>query len=301
MQRIDRQNFNGIDCVKLLMALVVVGIHTLSPETFSEGISCCISAVYALAVPFFFVTSGFLLSSKIKGSAREEQLAYLRKWLRRLERLYILWTIIYLPYAIYGFSLEPLGFTKALAVYARNVILVGENYWSWPLWYLLAMLVAGCMIYLLLRFKVKRTYWYILAIAFAIVGILLDELHANNLGGVNLYYSIFKTTRNGFFVGFPYMVLGLHLSSYGIQFSKLSLFTLLTIGFVAQLVDIPLSCYITVYALFALILSINFPTRKDLIYINVRLSSSVIYFIHMLWVGLLHLLFPEILALPPNV
>ena len=279
------------------MAVVVVGIHTLPAETFLEGISCCVSAIYSLAVPFFFVTSGFFLGSKIKGSAREEQLAYLRKWLRRLGRLYILWTAIYLPYAIYGFSLEQLGFTKTLAVYVRNILLVGENYWSWPLWYLLAMFVAGCMIYLLSRFKIKQIYWYIFAIAFAIAGILLDELRANDWGWVNLYYSIFKTTRNGLFVGFPYIALGLFVSSYGIRLSKLSLLALIAIGFASQLFDVPLSNHITIYALFSLLLSINLPTRKDDLYINVRLSSSVIYFTHMLWVGLLHLFFPEILAL----
>lgn len=114
------------------------------------------------------------------------------------------------------------------------------------------------------------------------------------LGGVSTYYSIFKTTRNGFFIGFPYMALGLLVSSYGCRLSKTKLFVLLIIGFV----KVPLSHFITIYALFVLILGINLPTRKDDLYVNMRLSSSVIYFTHMLWVGLLSLVFPEILPIP---
>ena len=54
----------------------------------------------------------------------------------------------------------------------------------------------------------------------------------------------------------------------------------------------------TIYALFVLILGINLPTRKDDLYINMRLSSSIIYFTHMLWVGVLLLLYPELPPIP---
>ena len=293
-------HYYSIDCAKVLFAVFVVGIHTLAPftATLSNEAQRVITALLSMAVPFFFVASGFLLGNKLNSSNREGQQVYLRKWLYRIGRLYLLWTLIYLPYAIYGFSIEDLGFIKSLAIYTRNILLVGENFWSWPLWYLLAMFVAGCIIYLLLRCKVKRTYWYILAVLFAVSGVFIDELRANDWGGVNLYYSIFKTTRNGFFIGFPYIALGVFISSHGVRLHQIGLFVLLMIGFAAQLFDIPLSNFVTIYALFALILGLHLPTRKDDLYINMRLSSSVIYFTHMLWVGLLLLLFPKLLAIP---
>ena len=293
-------HYDNIDVAKVIFAIFVVAIHALSPFTaaLSTEAQRVITALLSMAVPFFFVASGFLLGNKLNSTDREEQLVYLRKWLYRIGRLYLLWTLIYFPYAIYGFSIEKLGFIKSIAVYTRNIILVGENYWSWLLWYLLGMLVSGCIIWLLNRLNIKRTYWYGLAILLAITGVLLDELHAHNWGGVSTYYSIFKTTRNGFFIGFPYMALGLLVSSYGCRLSKTKLFVLLIIGFVAQLFKVPLSHFITIYALFVLILGINLPTRKDDLYVNMRLSSSVIYFTHMLWVGLLSLVFPEILPIP---
>ncbi len=293
-------HYNSIDCAKVIFAIFVVAIHTLSPftTTLSAEAQRFITALLSMAVPFFFVASGFLLGNKLNSTNGEGGLVYLRKWLYRIGRLYLLWTFIYLPYAIYGFSIEKLGFIKSIAIYIRNIVLVGENYWSWPLWYLLAMFVAGCIIYLLLRCKVKRTYWYILAVLFAVSGVFIDELRANDWGGVNLYYSIFKTTRNGFFIGFPYIALGVFISSHGVRLHQIGLFVLLMIGFAAQLFDIPLSNFVTIYALFALILGLHLPTRKDDLYINMRLSSSIIYFTHMLWVGLLLLLFPKLLAIP---
>lgn len=178
-------HYYSIDCTKVLFAVFVVGIHTLTPFTATLSIEAqrVITAILSMAVPFFFVASGFLLGNKLNSTNGEGGLVYLRKWLYRIGRLYLLWTLIYLPYAIYGFSLEKLSFIKSVAIYTRNIILVGENYWSWPLWYLLAMFVAGCIIYLLLRCKVKRTYWYILAVLFAVSGVFIDELRANDWGG----------------------------------------------------------------------------------------------------------------------
>ena len=297
---IKQAHFDNIDCAKVIFAIFVVAIHTLQPftDTLTSEARHIVTALLSIAVPFFFVASGFLLGNKLNSTDREGQLVYLKKWIYRIGRLYLLWTLIYLPYAIYGFSIEDIGFIKSLAIYIRNILLVGENFWSWPLWYLLAMFVAGCIIYLLLRCKVKRTCWYILAVLFAVSGVFIDELRANDWEGINLYYSIFKTTRNGFFIGFPYIALGVFISSHSVRLHQIGLFVLLMIGFAAQLFDIPLSNFVTIYALFVFILGINLPTRTDDLYMNMRLSSSIIYFTHMLWVGLLLLLFPTLLAIP---
>lgn len=289
---IKQTHYNSIDYAKVIFAIFVVAIHTLQPftDTLTSEARHFVTALLSLAVPFFFVASGFLLGNKLNSTNREGQSAYLKKWIYRIGRLYLLWTLIYLPYAIYGFSIEEVGVVKSIAIYTRNILLVGENFWSWPLWYLLAMLVAGCIIYLLLLCKVKRIYWYILAIIFAISGVLIDELHANNWERVNLYYSIFKTTRNGVFIGFPYITMGLFIASNGIWRPKFSLCVLLIAGFITQLCKIPLSTFITIYALFSLIIGIALPERNDELYTHCRLTSSVIYFTHMLWAGLLSLM-----------
>lgn len=178
-------HYYNIDIAKVVFAVFVVAIHTLAPftATLSTEAQRVTTALLSMAVPFFFVASGFLLGNKLSSINREGQQGYLRKWLYRIGRLYLLWTLIYLPYAIYGFSLDGISIGKSIILYTRNILLIGENYWSWPLWYLLGMLVSGCIIWLLNRLNIKRTYWYGLAILLAIIGILLDELHTHNWGG----------------------------------------------------------------------------------------------------------------------
>ena len=64
--------FSRIDLVKVEMALLVV-VHT-RPELCiqNDSVQLVLSQIYGLAVPFFFVTSGFILGNKV--SATNEQI-----------------------------------------------------------------------------------------------------------------------------------------------------------------------------------------------------------------------------------
>lgn len=64
--------FSSIDLVKVEMALLVV-VHT-RPELCiqNDSVQLVLSQIYGLAVPFFFVTSGFILGNKV--SATNEQI-----------------------------------------------------------------------------------------------------------------------------------------------------------------------------------------------------------------------------------
>lgn len=282
----------SIDVFKLVMAVAVVAIHTLQPfvETLPVFCSKIINIIMGLAVPYFFVASGFLLCNKlqISGLNSIQSEAYLKKWLIRIIRLYLVWTIIYLPYAVVGFCNEKLGFLKSVIVYVRNVIFIGENYLSWPLWYLLAMIVAGLIYYLILLLRPRRFLLVLVVLAVSLVGIghLIDS--GNTTGW---YLSLFKNTRNGFFQGFPYMTIGFVVSAVGYGRNKLLMTILLFVGVIIQLLGYKSGSYVTIYSLFSLILSLDSITLNEDICKKYRLTSVVIYFVHMLWVGLLILNF----------
>lgn len=65
--------FSSIDLVKVVMAVLVVAVHT-RPELCiqNDSVQLVLSQIYGLAVPFFFVTSGFILGNKV--SATNEQI-----------------------------------------------------------------------------------------------------------------------------------------------------------------------------------------------------------------------------------
>ena len=209
------QNNNAIDCVKFIMAILVVAIHT-TPFSFlhSEVVTTFFDVTTSLAVPFFFMTSGYFLYNKIVNSDLDVKLERIRRWWKKIARLYLVWTLIYLPFTIYGFCLDGVSPFKSFLVFVKNVLLVGQNYYSWPLWYLLAMLVAGGLIYLMekLHFSYNKKLFF--AISLTVLGYLLDYLHTDlALQGwwtpiVDGYFKLFNSTRNGFFQGLIFMLFG---------------------------------------------------------------------------------------------
>lgn len=298
-------NYNAIDVVKVLMACVVVAIHT-HPESDLDNlfVSKIVECLYSITVPFFFVVSGFFLSNKIKGHDYETKISYIQRWLSRIVRLYLIWTLIYLPYAVYGFIRDDLSWEKTLLVYFRNVILVGENFLSWPLWYLLAMIVSGCIFYIMIKFRIKEGYMLGIALCLAVICPFIETLRSTELG--DLYFSLFKTTRNGFFVGFPYMMIGyLMIKPRYREYNVCWSFLLLLISFVLMMNDVPMANFVAVYALVVCLLSSPSWTSSRLfshlqdylsaggMFRNFRLASSVIYFVHMLYVGLFLLITPN--------
>lgn len=184
----------GIDTLKFLFSLVVVWIHT--------GVGT-LGGLTPWAVPFFFLVSGFFLFGKLfdepDWATRSDKTV---SWWRKVLRLYLLWSFIFLPFAIIGFADDHLTPVKAAGLYVRNFLLVGENYLSWPLWYLLGMLWAGVIIWI--ANKLRLPFWSLCLLA--VVLFLTPRLL--HLEDNELYLRVFKTTRNGFFLGFPVMVLG---------------------------------------------------------------------------------------------
>jgi len=285
-------NYNSLDFVKWVMAVFVVAIHT-NPQAYFKlyWIENMFVSLYSLAVPYFFVTSGFLLWFKCKDYGMKEKLTKIKKWLKRILRLYIVWTIIYLPFTIYGFYNDGLPLIKSLIVFFRNVLLIGQNYWSWPLWYLLAMLVAGSIIYVLEKFAVKNYIKILLGGIFVFLAYFLNSCYQNPslMYLVEPYFKLFQTTRNGFFEGFPYMMIGIIIASYGVLKNKFILLLLLLIGYIAHYFDLFGAAYLMAYAFFSLVIQMPFNKMGNNTSLKFRLSSTVLYFVHMIWYGILKL------------
>lgn len=181
----------GADLLKFFLSLVVVWIHTGTSDLYG---------LVNVAVPIFFVLSGFFLFGKI-GRGKHDS-ATVQNWLFKTLQLYLLWTLIYLPFAVIGFRMEATPLLKASAIWLQNVAFVGENYLSWPLWYLLGLLQAGLIIWTCEKLHLPQWGYLLLAALLYVLPYLIP------LNQISWYTFIFKSTRNGLFIGFPYMVLG---------------------------------------------------------------------------------------------
>ena len=293
--RVARTNYNNIDCIKVCMAIFVVATHTsLFSFIKSQEIYDAVFTALSVKVPFFFTTSGFLIWNKLWNSSREDQLQRVYKWMKKSFRLYLVWTLIYLPFTIYGFYSEGTNLKDALAIFIRNVVFVGENYYSWQLWYLLGMLVASVLLFAMLKSKLKMKTMIWVAVALAICGATLNYFMENNLcvDVCNLYSKIFKSTRNGIFQGFPYIMIGVSVAQYGVFNSRKTLWLILVISFVAHMYGHEIFTFLMTYALFSLVVQFDLPHRDDDLYKSFRLTSTTVYLIHMLWVGFFTFIIP---------
>lgn len=212
-----RVNFPDLDITKLIMALLVVEIHT-RPLVGWPLAHAIVQGIDVLAVPFFFMCSAFLCFRGIERSHFKTRDACgsvrVRKTIGKLAWLYVVWTVLFLPVTVYGNLLSSKGLWQSVVEFVRCTLLVGENFYSWPLWYLLASVVAFALVYVCLRAGVSCAQLIALSACFLLAGYFItwaenwQDAPSVVRAFTNTYYAIFSTTRNGLFEGFFYVAVG---------------------------------------------------------------------------------------------
>lgn len=284
-------NISSVDYIKLLMSFMVVAIHTRPFEEFNNTtLDCLFDSVVNVAVPYFFIASGFFLFRSVTNPLTGEGKNRCRKYIKKIIRLYCVWTILYLPLSIYGFYAGNLPFGTSILLFLRNFLFVGENYYSWPLWYLLGLIVAVGIIYLLLLRRVNVYCVFLIALLAGIAGAMIEYLYGScSLGSIDLYYKVFATTRNGFFVGFLCVTLGMLTAYDKIKTHMILLWFMLISGLIGSYYHVWLSPVLSAFALFAIIIRCDFGGVEAAKFF--RSMSVIIYFIHMFWVAIIELCF----------
>ena len=93
-------------------------------------------------------------------------------------KLYIIWTIIYLPITIYNFKKNNFDISTSVKIFIKGIVFVGENWYSWPLWYLLSTIYGIIVIYILLKCKKEKFILPISTIIF-ILSFVIDKIIIN--------------------------------------------------------------------------------------------------------------------------
>lgn len=282
----NTKNYNSIDVAKLFMAVCVVAIHTDPLYGCANGFLLNLfNQVISWAVPFFFISTGFLIGKHVD-LTNDHAAKQIKTSALKMLKLYLLWSVIYLPPAIVERAHSGKSVAYNLLHYAKGLILNGEHYNSWILWYLLSSFYALLLMSFLI--KHKQSPGHILAIGCVLfVGYLaLNALcdYANTLPpALQRILPLIQSTvgRGKPLQGFLYIPIGLCLSRKDIRVPQaailfvvpfaLSFFT----GLALDRVLLP----ITVTGLFGLIVSISLPDDKT--YLILRKYSTGIYFIHL--------------------
>ena len=217
---------SSIDIVKVIMALLVVGIHT-EPLGFNLWLDRGFGIITRLCVPFFFVTSAFFCWLK-------EDHENAKKSILRLGVLYLVWSVIYLPFDLPKF--REMSFLELLRLFLWD----GNGH---ALWFLCGSIIAIIIVDLLLKvFKPKTIL--IISLLFLLIGCMKSTWKP-------LLFSLFHISlpdtlgsRNGLFYGFPYMALGMNLAKDPRWKAKSFLHTL--IGLILSLICLILESFLFV-------------------------------------------------------
>lgn len=186
----NKANYNAIDLIKFICAILVCILHMPPFGKDTEGVLYYFNYGFTaflcrLAVPFYFICSGFFLFYKLERSENKNDV--LKNYIFKILRLLGIWTVI---------------------------LFVG---WDGHLWYLGATIVAIMMVYVLLKMNIKCRYLLLVVGGLYIIGLLGDSyyglfkliekmpvIHHVSLG----YNMLFDTTRNGVFMGSMFVAIG---------------------------------------------------------------------------------------------
>jgi len=148
-----RVSYTNLDIAKFICALLVIMIHTSPFVDIPVAHFYTVSVIARTAVPLFFAFSGFLLfgqmsyeNSKLTDSPRNR--SRLRRYLKKTINLYLFWSVVYLLVLLPEWYL--IGWWGWTAVKDAVYAFLMKGMFA-HLWYLLALIWAVAILYMLLR------------------------------------------------------------------------------------------------------------------------------------------------------
>lgn len=298
----ENKQYNNIDLFKFIFAIVVVMIHTTPFMDISETFSWVFNNTFCnIAVPFFFVASGFLFFDKLDG-VKENETKRLRRYVGHILKMYITWCIIWIPWKVLSFIQT--GFTlSTLLGYIKDIVLVSGGD---ALWYLPALIVSITATYLMYtRLQSPKVIVAISTIPY-VIGIAITSWHGlfDNNAVTEWFYKIFESADNGLMYGVMFISIGMYHAKVKPQINKLKDIILCVIFFgilVAEAFIIDKMGYnrggecnlltlpFVIWYFFKIVLSIDLKDNK--IYGRLRDYSTLIYLSHCFIIRALKMVF----------
>lgn len=304
-----KKNIIGIDVFKLIAAILIVILHCIgnyfgqAGELFKQNI-CCI------AVPFFFITSGYFFGLGLNKKKNFTQSYfencrknYFIKYEKNLIKMYTAWSIIGIPFMIkLYYEIYDGNLLYIFLLMIRNVFFSGT---FGIYWYILAMIGSSILIYFFV-IKDKLKLMYFLSFVLFLFGVIYVGFQ-NSLGNNIIFYYLFKITwvifsseRNFLMVGWFYMSIGYYFSIHKINIKMSTSILLFIVSMLLKFgesylntseilngnnICIMQSVQAIACFLMALNLKLNFLSGCSKI---MRELSSTIYFTHFLFIGIIN-------------
>ncbi|WP_010648287.1 acyltransferase [Oceanobacillus massiliensis] len=218
----------SIDFVKFFAIFAVVCIHTgtlrgtLIGNINGDDIDFIIDILARFAVPFFFVTSGYLFLQKMKGievknasaNATKIQISYFKNYSLKLIKLWAAWFLFYFMFDLAIRYIETEKNIEALKamfldlvsnVFTLDLFYYGAGHSQYHLWFLLALIWSVFILFIFYKWKLLPLL-VIISFGFNIYGVFGQSY--------SFLYEVTMNTRDPLFFGLFYTTLGGMLGMY---------------------------------------------------------------------------------------
>lgn len=198
----DSLNTSVVSLLQYCFAIMVIVIHSGRLFQYEPLHFFLKSFLGRMAVPYFLICTAFFLKGRLREANREKQ------YFKQILKTYLLWSLIYLPYAYAFFeSLRlpkhylPLGLCLALSYFGM----------CYHLWYIPALLLGWVLVQLSLKTFGQKVTLIIVA-GLYLLGSM--ETYSHFLSSTPFeplltgYMHIFQTSRNGIFYTPAYLCAG---------------------------------------------------------------------------------------------
>ena len=147
-QKSVKNSYTGVDFLKLLFAICIIALHTKALNIFPDIIDYMITrAIFRVAVPYFFVATGFFLGKKLLVTPKEKYFKVIWSYCLRLLKPLVVFETISLIY----YGLNFLGSGKSIVSTLRILLRTIIFYPYGALWFVQACIVGVLLLYPFLR------------------------------------------------------------------------------------------------------------------------------------------------------
>ena len=270
----------GIDLTKFLCALLIVYAHSYmySSSIFALWFKDTFATI---GVPFFFITSGYFF--KIGLSRENNSKKYLKRYVMRLVKMYIAWTIITLPvsWLCIEWGHPDYSITKKIIYLMRMILFSGS---CGIYWYILALFECAIIIFYC-TIRNKKSLLYIVSVLLFLIGILYKTSLSNENFLFRTIHCVFGSENNFLNTGLFYTCIGYFIADNPHKKNNsFYLFGLITILVLIKtgiwkfgLIDIITPVIATTMFLWAETINIDIGNEKSL---TLRKLSTAIYLLH---------------------
>lgn len=228
-----KKYYQGIDAFKFMCALLIVFMHTYCHDYGQLG-KWFHEVITTIAVPFFFIVSGFFFTKGLLRSQDTEK--YKNKYIKRVTLMYVFWSIVTLPiswFVVIAKGHPDYSFFMKLIYQIRLFLFTGS---IGIYWYILALIYNSFILYLVFKYK-KDLVLYIISIILFFLGVIYNSPYNDGSFLFESIHVVFGSERNFLNVGLLYMAIGYFIAKHKLKYNNSFILTLIVLAIITRTLE----------------------------------------------------------------